>query len=200
MPFVRAGNLGFYFCHVPRTAGRAFLSALAKSGCEIDFRIPRGRSPHPYRKEWEFQYKGSASIAVIREPIDRFISAMSFEDRCASKDDMFQQIRNMRRLPSTHERHFDPQIGFVGDNTRLYSFEHGLQDLESDLRAFGFLKPDIKLERFNAGGKHLEVTATERRIHLEKMKRFYRQDIALWVNAQKQEQSRGQGERQSSEK
>lgn len=193
MPFVSLGCGGFYFCHVPRTAGRAVLSALARSGCRIDYSTPRGNHPHPYRKEWEFQFKGAPSIAVVREPIDRFISAMSFEDRCADKSDLFNQVKMIRRLPSTGERHFDPQIGFVSDSTRLYSFENGLRDLEADLRAFGFLGAEIELQRFNAGGRHLDITLTERRIHLEKMKRFYRQDIALWVKAKKDEQERGQG-------
>lgn len=193
MPFVKCGNRGFYFCHIPRTAGRAFLSALARSGCEVDYRIPRGMHPHPSRQEWAFQFKGVPSVAVVREPIGRFISAMSFEDRCKDKDDFFQQVKVLRRLPTTDERHFDPQIGFVDDATRLYTFESGLKSLEDDLRAFGFLRHDVKIERFNAGGKHLEVSITERRIHLEKMKRFYRQDIALWVKAQEQEQARGQG-------
>lgn len=193
MPFVSCGVGGFYFCHVPRTAGRAMLSALAQSGCRIDYTIPRGSHPHPYKREWMFQFKDAPSIAVVREPIDRFISAMSFEDRCESKEDLFQKVRMFRRLPSTDERHFDPQVGFINEDTRLYSFENGLHDLEADLRAFGFLKPNVKLSKFNAGGRHLDVTPTERRIHLEKMKRFYRQDIALWVKAKEQEKQRGQG-------
>ncbi len=190
MPLVRCGSVGFYFCHVPRTAGRAFLQALQKSGCVIEFKTPRGAHPHPYTKEWSFQYREFPSIAVIREPIDRFISAMSFEDRAENVADMFQQVRLMRRLPITEERHFSPQSGFVSDSTRLYSFEDGLGLLESDLRAFGFLKPAVKVEKFNPGAKRFEVSPTERRIHLEKLKRFYRQDIALHVRAKEVEASR----------
>ena len=58
------------------------------------------------------------------------------------------------------------------------------------LKNVGFLKPEIKIERFNPGAKKFEVTPTERRIHLEKLKRFYRQDIALHVKAKEVEQPR----------
>ena len=191
MPFVRCGSVGFYFCHIPRTAGRCVLQALVQSGCEIDFSIAHGSHPHPFTKEWSFKWRGVPSIAVVRDPISRFISAMSYESRCVDKADMFQQVRVLRRLPDGNERHFSPQVGFVQDSTRLYTFEHGLSALFQDLRDFGFVKESIKFEPFNLGGRPLDVTPTEKRIHLEKMKRFYRQDIALHVKAREAEKLRG---------
>ena len=179
MPFIRCGTNGFYFCHVPRTGGRSLVQALARSGCEIDYNAGRGKHPHAWAKEWISNFPGAPSIAVVREPIDRFVSAMSFEGRVADEKDLYQQVRMMRRLPQVQERHFAQQSAFITKDTRLYRYEDGYEMLLNDLIDFGYLKSIEIVGRINAGAVKIEPTLTERRLHLEKLRRFYRQDFAL---------------------
>ena len=179
MPFIRCGQNGFYFCHVPRTGGRSLVQALARSGCDIDYNAGRGRHPHAWTKEWVSNFPNAPSVAVVREPIDRFVSAMSFEGRVEDKMDLFKQVRMMRRLPQVDERHFASQSAFINKDTRLYRYEDGYDHLLNDLVEFGFLKSAEMVGRINAGALNIEPTLTERRLHLEKLRRFYRQDFAL---------------------
>ena len=175
MPVIGSGNIKFFFSHVPRTGGRAFIQAMVQSGCDVDYRLRHGTHPHA---TWEETSKVFGSdmpcVAVVREPVERFLSAMRFEDRSKDADDMKRQIRGMRQPPQVEERHFKPQGLFVPDHALVFKYEENLPDLERYLRAFGFIKSDVLIRRMNAGGANHDLPS---RVGLTKVRRWYKHDF-----------------------
>ena len=176
MPLITMGDTRFIFCHIPRTAGRSFLQALVHSGCEVDYRTPRGNHPHPTMHEMRKVHgRGIPSVAVVREPIARFISAMRFEDRAESTEHLVKVIRKMRQPPHDETRHFFPQCEFIDEDTRIFSFENGLSELEKEMKTFGIIKPTVQLNRVNGGSNHVQLETTAR--GLTKVRRWYKHDV-----------------------
>jgi len=175
MPVIGSGNIKFFFSHVPRTAGRSFVQAMVQSGCDVDYRLRHGTHPHA---TWEETRKVFGSeipcVAVVREPVERFLSAMRFEDRSIDAADMKKQIRGMRQPPQVEERHFRPQAEFVPEHALIFKYETELPDLEKYLRAFGFILPSVKIQRMNSGGSQHDLKG---RVGLTKVRRWYKHDF-----------------------
>ena len=69
-PAVRARNL--IFVHVPRVAGTSIVRALYGEGCIHHYSMRYYRAVHPGFAQ------GTASFALLRDPLDRFASAYAF--------------------------------------------------------------------------------------------------------------------------
>ena len=174
MPLIQTGSARFYFAHIPRTGGRSYIQAMVRSGASVNYEIGRGlRHPHPTWNETRRIHGEVGCIAVVREPVDRFLSAMRFEDRCTSEADLKKKIRSMRNPPSVQERHFLPQVDFLPPHAKIYRYESDMDELEDTLRSFGLIAPKVQVGRIMAGNNGVHLSS---RSGLTKVRRWYRMD------------------------
>jgi len=179
VPILRKGDRAVHFAHVPRTGGRALLQAIVRSGwspCLTPTGSNRDVKPHLFHDEIHEQVKSIPSFAVIRDPIDRFISATKYNGRCHSQSDLIDFIHTHKHLPEVEERHFAPQISFLAPHTVTYRYESQYQSLIDALRIGGIINLDVEVEHFNHGAVLFEVNKDEINQHLSKIRRWYIDD------------------------
>ena len=142
MPTFRHRSTGkrFLFIHIPRTAGRFIGANLLKNDCECEqgegdsLWVMRNRVELPhYHREYYEKYLDVEDIphfAVVRNPIDRFISGSSVLVIDYGKnliiDKQFLNYNIKGYGSHTHRNLFRPQIEFVSDNTHIWKYEDGI--------------------------------------------------------------------------
>ncbi len=128
-----------YFIHIPRTAGRYINSLFKQNGYELrydDFtkidRTTNKEIPHLYKPHYRRYNKNKVPyFCVIRDPIDRFISAMS--ERTGSNfyefnaEEVFQSQKHFNKyldnLNSTLTSNwFLPQHCFIDKDTHIWKY------------------------------------------------------------------------------
>ncbi len=130
----------FLFIHIPRTAGRFIGANLLNNDCECEqgegesLWVMRNRVElsHYHREYYEkyLDVKDIPHFAVIRNPIDRFISGSSVlvgdygENVIIDKQFLNYNIKGYGS--SIYRNTFRPQIEFVSDNTHLWKYEDGM--------------------------------------------------------------------------
>ena len=142
MPTFKHQSTGkrFRFIHIPRTAGRFIGANLLKNDCECEqgegdsLWVMRNRVELPhYHREYYEKYLDVEDIphfAVVRNPIDRFISTSSIlvldhgENVIIDKQFLNYNIKGYGS--NAYRNLFRPQIEFVSDNTHIWKYEDGI--------------------------------------------------------------------------
>ena len=142
MPTFKHQSTGkrFLFIHIPRTAGRFIGANLLKNDCECEqgegdslWVIRNQVELSHYHREYYEKYLDVEDIphfAVVRNPIDRFISGSSIlvfdhgENVIIDKQFLNYNIKGYGSY--THRNLFRPQIEFVSDNTHIWKYEDGM--------------------------------------------------------------------------
>lgn len=121
------------------------------------------------------------TLALIREPVSRFLSAMSqlgLTDVDAALDSLNngtpiekQTLRNTRTIVLNKNSHFIPQIQWVHPDTKLYKFPEHLNEAATEI---GFSLP---LPVINAA---VRPKPTLTQTQTEAVEQYYSEDIALF--------------------
>jgi len=130
----------FLFIHIPRTAGRFIGANLLKNDCECEqgegdsLWVMRNQVElSHYHREYYEKYLDIENIphfAVVRNPIDRFVSGSSVLVMDYGKnliiDKQFLNYNIKGYGSNTYRNVFRPQIEFVSDNTHIWKYEDGI--------------------------------------------------------------------------
>lgn len=141
---------------------------------------PDGANPntimwHSYAKKEKSPSK--PTIAMIREPLSRFVSAMAqmgLSDVDAAIDSLtsgteMQGLRRIIRL--NRNQHFTPQIRWIHPDTKLYKFPEHLNEAATEI---GFSLPVPVINAAVRPKPTLTQTQTEA------LEQYYSEDIALF--------------------
>ena len=162
-------NRRINFIHIPRTGGRYIAESLINSNwlqagnnTALFKGIRVGHLHYEYDREYWYPWIWTEdSFAVVRDPVDRFISSLGilkqttqwdnldrFEDYEVLKEIMEQSpfeiaIENYRMLHygliNSVNNAWRPQSQFVNKNTKIWNFKDGLSD-----NFFEWLKEEFK--------------------------------------------------------
>lgn len=174
MPIIRKGSHAIHFAHVPRTGGRAMVQAFCMAGWTVDCGH-KNPHPHPYFDEQE-EHKSIPSFAVVRDPVDRFISACKFEGLCSSEDEVASLLSVQSERPTVSQRHFQLQSRFIGPNTMIFKYEEDQDKLLDYMRFSGLLKFNQTLNHINIGASVFEVDKERLGNDIMKIRRWYIDD------------------------
>ena len=142
MPTYRHQKTGerFFFVHIPRTGGRFVESNLHQNGWIVEQDniwecLEGAEVAHFHRELYEkyFDVEGIPHIAVVRNPIDRFISASIYlteaygnniQESAEDEDQLKAMIADFPMPESLGW--FRQQIDYLSDKTNVWKFENGL--------------------------------------------------------------------------
>lgn len=179
MPIFRKGHRAVHFAHVPRTGGRSIMHAVTSNGWTIERYVDGDKSDirsHTYYEE-EFERASLIpSFGVVRDPVDRFISATRFEGRCQNQSDVKTLVSLQEGYPLTEERHFDPQLNFIGPHTIIYKYETEYEQCIKALKVAGLIHTDHKMARINDGSVLFDVDKSELGPECMKIRKWYLDD------------------------
>ena len=139
----------FFFIHIPRTAGRFLTQNFFENGYDIEHHLTKKifkeekelhnylwtltegvELSHTHRSlysKWE-SIKGLSSIAVVRNPVDRFFSVSGRErERLQSSFENWTICKNILskgRIPHS-SNWWRPQHEFVYPHTKIWKYENG---------------------------------------------------------------------------
>ena len=137
----------FHRIHIPRTAGRFFHENIQlnkfREEQESTYVFEEGHEVAHFHREMYKKYldvEGIPSIAIIRHPIDRFISSSMFL-KCFHKnfldgqsnlqeqmesDEFFDILDNLHHYNTEIINWFRPQVDFLDRDTHVWKLEWGL--------------------------------------------------------------------------
>ena len=129
----------FLFIHIPRTAGRFIGENLLKNDCESeqgvgsDLWITKNRVElsHYHREYYEkyLDVKDIPHFAVVRNPVDRFISTVGhigIVDSNLKVDNKLLNYLTKGDGASKYFYHFRPQVEFISSKTHVWKYEDGM--------------------------------------------------------------------------
>ena len=185
----------FFFIHIPRTAGRFIEKNLESQGWVWDDKINVSNMYHSvdgielahFHKEYYQQHldvKNIPHVSIIRNPIDRFISASFFITHIYGNDvqklmedsmGFFSMIEN---YPISESRNwFRNQVDFLSEDTHTWKFENGFGDNFSDWLS-GVLEVEVSMDSNLKYTQRNESNKLDRTPALiDNIRQLYRQDI-----------------------
>tara|TARA_B100001094_G_scaffold267576_1_gene270924 strand:+ start:327 stop:932 length:606 start_codon:yes stop_codon:yes gene_type:complete len=129
----------FLFIHIPRTAGRFIGANLLKNDCESEQGLgsdlwitKNGVEVSHYHREYYEKYldvKDIPHFAVVRNPVDRFISTVGHIGIVDSKFKVDNKLLNYLTKgdgASKYFYHFRPQVEFISSKTHVWKYEDGM--------------------------------------------------------------------------
>ena len=181
----------FHFIHIPRTAGR-FIEAVIEDN---DFSLENDTLGyiegvdiiHMHRELYEkyLNLDGIPQIAIIRNPIDRFISASIFLKRMYGDDiqeameDPMMFSMMLQNFPLTQAVNwFRPQSDFLTNGAQVWRFEDGFgKDFGEWMREIlgvAFTVRDVPYKKLETD----ETNKLDRSAKLiDNIRQFWREDI-----------------------
>ncbi len=192
----------FLFVHIPRTAGRFLEKNLDAQGwvwndqVEVDrqyLSIEGIEVAHFHRDLYEkyLDVKDIPHVSIIRNPIDRFISASIYLTRCYGDDiqecmedpGMFSSM--LFNFPlSESVNWYRPMVDFISEKTHLWRFEDGMGD-EFSKWISDIVGVDIKMDpniTYKTDPRMREESPTSRLKKtdalIKNLKIFYRKDFS----------------------
>ena len=129
----------FLFIHIPRTAGRFIGANLLKNDCESEQGLgsdlwitKNGVEVSHYHREYYEKYldvKDIPHFAVVRNPVDRFISTVGHIGIVDSNFKVDNKLLNYLTKgdgASKYFYHFRPQVEFISSKTHVWKYEDGM--------------------------------------------------------------------------
>ena len=149
----------FLFVHIPRTAGRFLVENFKRNDFSIEdnnqWSTQDGVEISHYHRELYEKYldvDGIPHIAIVRNPIDRFISCSIFLKRMYGDcqellEDSMMFSSMLDNFPlSEGVNWFRPQMDFISDETQLWKLEDGFgEDFEEWIS--GVVGVEIKMKK-----------------------------------------------------
>tara|TARA_R100001594_G_C3992888_1_gene252814 strand:- start:196 stop:804 length:609 start_codon:yes stop_codon:yes gene_type:complete len=191
--YKHAAGKRLHFIHIPRTGGRFIDKNLLVNGFKQEHStqgtIEGSDIIHLHRELYEkhLDVKGIPHIAIIRNPIDRFISSSIFLKRMygdiqeAMEDPiMFSTMIQNFPLPDeyTTPSWLRPQSDFLTEDTHVWKFEDGFYD-DFDVWMSNIL--EIPFKTRNIEYKKLETDETDKLERTDKLvaniQQFCKKDI-----------------------
>ena len=146
--FKHSSGKRVFFAHIPRTAGRFVEANLSKNDFKWDdahldngkgiMSIVNGFEIAHYHRDHYMKYldvKDIPHFSIVRNPIDRFISASIYIKRfCGDKaqqgvEDKKNFLDVLKSIPHRQSLNwFRPQIDFLRSDTHIWKFEDGFGD------------------------------------------------------------------------
>ena len=120
----------------------------------------------------DFDSVGDKNVhAFIREPVDRFRSAMVWFTRRIGLgvDEVLDYLEGDRQEPLTNLNRFTKQVELIGEDVHLHRFDDFQSVLES-------LLPDKQIEQLNSTNSKPDLTPEQ----LARVEAYYAEDIALY--------------------
>ena len=158
MPTYRKGKKRFFYIHIPRTAGRFIYENIIRNGFypeQDPFKMMEGievaHFPASLYKKY-LDVEGIPHVAIVRNPIDRFISCSIFLKRMYGDcqellEDSMMFSSMLDNFPlSEGVNWFRPQMDFISDETQLWKLEDGFgEDFEEWIS--GVVGVEIKMKK-----------------------------------------------------
>ena len=184
----------FHFIHIPRTAGRFIDAVIEDNNFTLEHNtagtIEGSDIIHLHRELYEkyLDTKDMPHIAVIRNPIDRFISASMFFKRMYGDDIqeamedplMFGTMIQNFPLPDIHTTPswLRPQLDFLTEDTHIWRFEDGFKEefgeWMSEVLGVPFTVRDVPYKKLETD----ETNKLDRSARLiDNIRQFWREDI-----------------------
>jgi hypothetical protein len=188
----------FFFIHIPRTAGRFLMDNFIMNGYGIEHHLTKemieGKDvanyfwtstnevqfPHthyPLYSKWK-SIKGLSSIAVVRNPIDKFFSASGRVS--PNLQSSFENWTTYENFFSKNKKNnwWRPQHEFVSPHTKIWRYENGFGekfcDWINDILPINFsIKTDVYEKRNYDQSPGLIKTKPL----IDNIKKFYHQDF-----------------------
>ena len=138
MPIFRHRSTGkrFLCIHIPRTAGRFICENLLITDCQEEHDDPwamkNGVELSHYHREYYEKYldvKDIPHFAVVRNPVDRFISAeghIGIVDSDLKVDHKLLAYLIKGDGASRYYYHFRPQVEYISSKTHVWKYEDGI--------------------------------------------------------------------------
>ena len=146
--FKHSSGKRVFFAHIPRTAGRFVEANLSKNDMKWDdvyldngkgiMSIVNGFEIAHYHRDYYMKYldvKDIPHFSIVRNPIDRFISASIYLKRFCGADvqkgveDRRAFLHVLKSIPYRQSINwFRPQIDFLRSDTHVWKFEDGFGD------------------------------------------------------------------------
>lgn len=174
MPIIRANGLLVYFAHVPKCGGSTVEHNLVRLGYQPSFLdqdfYNEGREnwsnsspqhiPTAYLKRYFKPDFFDYSFSVLRDPVERFVSAFNFKRGSIGWLVGFERF--LRSLEKTvartgafpnnlHDNHFLPAVNLVPEDAEVFYLSDGLLNIFRALEARIGLDPIERIETRNAG-------------------------------------------------
>jgi len=191
----------FLFVHIPRTAGRFVEWNLEAQGWVWDdknvidkmYKSVEGIELAHFHREFYEKYldvKDIPHISIVRNPIDRFISASIWltrlygDDIQESMEDPMMFSSMIYNFPASESLNwYRPQVDFISDKTHVLKFEDGIGD-EFSRWISGIVGVDIKMDKDLKYLKHprMREDSVESRLKktdalIHNLSIFYRKDF-----------------------
>lgn len=175
------------FVHIPKTAGSSVEQWLRDAGFTLEkINHWSGHNhQHATREVYEgwgdFDYK----FAIVRHPLDRFVSALGFRTIHAGDADNHAKntIKQYHKgiLPVGWGNHMQPQVDFISDDVEIFKFEENFFPKLSKIFDIPGPYPHVNKTKTTVQPSHLsdEVKRHVRIIYDEDYKTFGYED-GLW--------------------
>jgi hypothetical protein len=186
----------FFYIHIPRTGGRFLVENFIANGCiiihpmtnkiipnlsDIREKIEGVEMLHAHKdiyKKW-YRIEQMPHFTVVRNPIDRFISASSCLNKNLKENKMQQWDYFNKELNKTRPNNwFKPQNEFISSKTKVWKYEDGFNnnfcEWVSNLLSFSFtIKTNIFFPTKKERNKFKKNA-----LLLDNIKKYYKKD---WI-------------------
>ena len=194
----------FLFIHIPRTAGRFVEWNLESQGWVWDdknvidkmYKSVEGIELAHFHRDFYEKYldvKDIPHVSIVRNPIDKFISASIWltrlygDDIQESMEDPMMFSSMIYNFPASESLNwYRPQVDFISDKTHVWKFEDGIGD-EFSTWISGIVGVDIKMDKDLKYLKHpkMREDSVESRLKktdalIDNLKIFYRKDFSTF--------------------
>jgi len=192
----------FFFIHIPRTAGRFLHTNFLRNGYGVEHHLTKEmieekdtsnyfwtpaegvEIPHTHYSlysKWK-SIKGLSSIAVVRNPIDRFFSASFSFSKIASQSS-FEDWRTCKNIFSKYRlinvaNWWRPQHEFISPHTKVWKYENGFGEKFCDwINNIIPINFSIKAQDYGKRNYDQSSGLIKTKSLINNIKKFYHQDF-----------------------
>jgi hypothetical protein len=195
----------FFFIHIPRTAGRFLVESFVRNDYGIEHHLTKERikekeisnylwtptegveishTHYSLYSKWK-SIKDLPSIAVVRNPIDRFFSAsgrisprlQSSLENWIPYESFFSKRKDPEALPN-RINWWRPQHEFISPHTKIWKYEDGFGKNFCDwINNILPVAISIKIQDYNQGNYDQSPGLIKTKSLINNIKKFYRKDF-----------------------